>query len=467
LPCVAGFFATVVLIDGWRIPNFFLSHSCEQFMSSKFHAKWQGLGRAFSFLLLCDLLTVLSFSTGNVAISWWIVTKGGASDLSLFGVTSALVMLIALPLLSAVGDKHAKSRLMAFGLLSSVASGVGLAVMASLGIYRIEWLILVTMIELIAFAAVLPAMSNIAADLVPTERLADALSLQKTCQSIGNLAGPVLGGAVVALNSISLGLWIYVFMLCVAVLAAFSIPTAPVAVSGEKSSWAHQVKAGLVAKWKIPIERGWSLFSFLSNVCFTPVLGMLLPLKIHALNLDASWLGATEAAFGLGMLIGSFWGASSLIASLGRFRAIMCAIVIESLAMILVAVSYLGWLLVVGFGMAGFFLAITQLVGQTHRMLAVPDDFRVRFSSVNIMLFQVSSMVGPAIAGVALGTSDVTIVYFCFATALLLIALGYPMVPEVRKFLSLDHTSVKGWYRTNHPEAFDSDVGGAGILVKT
>ena len=436
-------------------------------MSSNSYAKWQGLGRAFSFLLLCDLLTVLAFSTGNVAISWWIVTKGGSADLSLFGVISSLVMLIALPLLSAVGDRHAKSRLMAFGLLSSVASGVGLAAMASLDVYRIEWLILVSMIELVAFAAVLPAMSNIAADLVPTDRLADALSLQKSCQSIGNLAGPVLGGAVVALNSVSLGLWLYVAMLLTAVIAAFAIPGSAIAKDSKRGSWSAEVRAGLIAKWKIPTERGWSLFSFLSNVFFTPALGMLLPLKVHALDLDASWLGATEAAFGLGMLIGAFWGASSLIAMLGRFRAIMCSMVIESFAMILVALTSQGWLLAVGFGFAGFFLAITQLVGQTHRMLAVPDDFRVRFSAVNIMLFQVSAMVGPALAGVALGMLDVSVVYCCFAVALLVIALGYPMVPAIREFLKLDHSSVKGWYRTTHPEAFDTESRGASILVRT
>jgi MFS family permease len=422
-------------------------------MPPSFSHKWQGLGPAFPFLLLNDVLAVLSLSAGSVAISWWIVTQGGAADLSIFGVSSAVTMLIALPLLSALGDRHPKSRIMAWGLLAAVMTAIGLATMASLGFYHILPIVLIYAVQMIAFSVVLPAVSSIAADLVPSDRLADALSLQKSAQSLGRLAGPVVGGAVVALSSIPFALWVYTAILFIAALSAFAIP--PIKPAAKvRGQWHAEVRAGLRAKWEIPIDRSWTIYAFFCMMFFSPALGMLLPLKVHSLKLNASWLGATEAALGLGMLIGAFWGAQKVILALGRFRACMGAVMAAALIIIGVALSTQGWLLVLGFGLAGFSISISQLVGQTHRQLAVPDHFRARFSSVNIMVMQVSGMLGPAIAGIALGMLDISAVYAGFGICLLLISLLFPLVPGIQHFLALNHLEVKGWYGKQHPELF-------------
>lgn len=423
-------------------------------MSPYFSDKWQGLGRAFPFLLLCDVLSVLALTAGNVAISWWIVTRGGASDLAVFGITASLTMLVALPLMSALGDRHAKSRLMAWGLSAAVITAVGLALMASVGWYRIELILLIYAVDVIAFAVVMPAVSSIAADLVPAERLADALGLQKSAQSLGRLMGPVVGGAVVALSSVALGLWVYTVMLTVAALAAFAIPVVHHTAAVVRAPWRDEVRAGLRAKWQVPIDRSWTIYAFVTMVFLVPAIGMLLPLKVHSLHLEANWLGATEAALGLGMLLGAFWGAPKVIARWGRFHACMGAIMVSALAITGVALGTQGWVLVLGFGIAGFSMSVSQLVGQTHRALAVPDHFRARFASVNIMVMQVASMLGPAIAGMALGLLDVSAVYAAFGIGLLLVTLAFPLVPGIQHFLALDHGEVKGWYGRQHPAVF-------------
>ncbi|MDW5417146.1 MFS transporter [Iodobacter sp. CM08] len=422
-------------------------------MSFSLAHKWHGLGPAFSFLLLNDILAVLSLTTGNVAISWWIVTTGGAADLSIFGISAALTMLLALPLLSAHGDRFPKSRIMAWGLLAAAITALGLALMASLGYYRIWPIILVYSIDVIAFSMVLPAVSSIAADLTPPDRLSDALSLQKSAQSLGRLAGPVVGGAIVALSNVAFALWVYTALLFIAALSAFAI--APIKPASKQSGhWSAEVRAGLTAKWKIPIDRNWTIYAFFCMAFLSPALGMLLPLKVHSLHLGANWLGATEAALGLGMLLGAFWGAAKVIHWQGRFKASLLAISTVALCLIGVALSQQGWMLTLGFGITGFVMSISQLVGQTHRQLAVPDHFRSRFSSVNFMVMNLSAMLGPAIAGAALGVFEVSTVYAAFGFALLLVSISFPLVPGIQHFLSLDHNEVKGWYGKQHPELF-------------
>ncbi|MFC7419159.1 MFS transporter [Iodobacter arcticus] len=423
-------------------------------MPASFSNKWQGLGHAFPFLLLCDVLAVLSLTTGSVTISWWIVTHGGAADLSIFGITAALTMLIALPLLSAHGDRLPKSRIIAWGLLAAVITALGLALMASLGLYHIGLIIFIYSFDVIAFAMVLPAVSSIAADLVSANRLADALSLQKSAQSLGRLAGPVVGGLVVAFSSISFALWVYTATLFIAALSAFAIPAITPSNKAAQSHWSAEVRAGLHAKWKIPIDRSWTIFGFFTMLFFSPAIGMLLPLKIHSLQLGAQWLGGTEAALGMGMLLGALWGAAKVIEWQGRFRAALAAILTLALGICATAFSNQGWMLVLSFGITGFALSISQLVGQTHRQLAVPDHFRARFSSVNFMVMNLASMLGPAIAGIALGIVDIDAVYATFGLGIFLVAITFPLLPNVRAFLALDHHEVKNWYAKQHPELF-------------
>ncbi|MCX7208013.1 MAG: MFS transporter [Proteobacteria bacterium] len=423
-------------------------------MPPSFSRKWQGLGPAFPYLLLCDVLAVLSLSTGSVAISWWIVTEGGAADLSIFGIIAALTMLIALPLLSAHGDRLPKSRIMAWGLLAAVITALGLALMASFGFYHIGLIIFIYSFDVIAFSMVLPAVSSIAADLVPANRLADALSLQKSAQSLGRLAGPVLGGGVIALSSISFALWVYTATLLIAVCSAFAIPAIKPSNQTTKSHWRSEVRAGLYAKWKIPIDRNWTVFGFFIMIFFSPAIGMLLPLKVYSLHLGANWLGATEAALGMGMLIGALWGAAKVIEWQGRFRAALAASLTLAVGICATAFSHQGWMLVLSFGITGFALSISQLVGQTHRQLAVPDHFRARFSSVNFMVMNLASMLGPAIAGVALGMVEIDVVYTAFGLSLFLVAITFPLLPNIQAFLALDHHEVKNWYAKKHPELF-------------
>lgn len=424
-------------------------------MQSPYGKVFAGLGPAFPYLVVNDILAVLSLTLGSVAISWWIVTQGGAHDLAVFGISAAVTMLVALPLLSALGDRHAKSRLMAWGLLIAVIPAVALAMMASLGLYHIVPIIGIYAIDVTAFAVVVPAVSSIAADLVVPARLPQALGLQKSAQSLGRLVGPVLGGAVVATVSIQVALWIYTALLLLAAVTAFMIPPTLPNSAVRRQGWKSEVVAGLRAKWHIPIDRAWTIYAFFSMMFLGPAIGMLLPVKIHDLNLSATYLGATEAALGCGMLLGALWGAPRVIRYAGRFKASMGAVLLCALTILFMARNREPVVLMAGFALTGFAMSISQLVGQTHRLLAVPDHFRARFSSVNIMVLQMSAMIGPAIAGMALSLTDIGHVYLGFGGALLAVTLSFPLLPGIRRFLALEHHEVKGWYGKQHPHLFN------------
>ena len=111
-------------------------------------------------------------------------------------------------------------------------------------------------------------------------------------------------------------------------------------------------------------------------------------------------------------------------------------------------------LMVLAFAILGACIATVQMVGHTHRMLAIPQAYRSRMMAVNLMVMQLSGVLGPGLAGVALLRGSVDWVYAAFGLGLFLVGLGYLRVPGYREFLDLPHEQAEGFYARRHPTLF-------------
>ncbi|MQQ99886.1 MFS transporter [Glaciimonas sp. GS1] len=407
---------------------------------------------------------------GYVALPWWIATEGGARDLALYGIVISAATIITMPLLSPFGDRYAKRSQIVFGLAALTCGALLVALAATLWHYSLPFLIATGLLTVIAYAFIMPSSINIAAELVPSEHLSDALSLQKTAQAMGRIAGPALAGGVLALGGTKATFWLSFILLISAALLATRIPThsnehedkhSAVATAGKTigaigamAHWWQELRVGLHAKWTIPMDRGWTLVNFISWIFLGPAFTMLVPLKIKSLGLSGGWLGACEAALSIGMLFGALWISNALAHRFGRYRVRVAIAMAEGLALAVVGYASSPWLLVMAFLCAGIANATFVLVGQTHRTLAVPKNFRVRMTAVNIMTTNIAGTLGPAIAGIALLHWHLNTVYITFGVLAALSAGAFMFVPRVREFLELEHHEVKDWYGHQYPEIF-------------
>ena len=411
-------------------------------------------GPALSSLLLSDALNWLALMVGAVATPWWIASHGGAAHLAIYGFVASAMAFVAMPALSPLGDRHPKRRLIMAGLALYALSAALLALWASLDRYWLGGALLAAALNAVAAALMTPAAQTMAAELVPAERLPQALGLQRSAQSAGRVLGPALGGAVLALST-GLTLWLQALLLLAAVLLARRLPT--LAGSGGArglSSWRRDLHAGLRAAWAMPLERGWTLVNFVSVLFMNPAFGMLVPLKIKALGLSGAWLGAAETGLSLGMLAGALGGSAWVARHLGRYATRVGATVAQGLGLALAGWTGQGAVLVLALFFVGLANSCGVLVGQTHRMLATPQHFRARLSSVNMMTIYVAAAAGPALAGTALLHWQIDTVYLVFGLLSMLSALGFFLVPDFKTLMSLDHEQVKDWYARRHPELF-------------
>ncbi len=406
-------------------------------------------------LLLTDFLVLLAELGLAVTMPWWINSHGGAPALATFSVALALAGFVIAPAVAPFGDRVCKSRQIRAGLLGLAVLTWGLAALAGAGVFSLAALIALAVLQALAAAIVDPARDAVLAELVPPAQLPQALQLRKTAHALGGLLGPVLAGAALGVAGVTGALCACGGLLAAALLVAWRLPgTVAAAGPGGLSRWWQALRAGMAAKWQVPMERGWTVVNFVVWIFQGPAVGLLIPIKVQSLGLAGSWLGFSLGALSLGVLLGSLFGSQALVQRFGRYRVRVGLGCLEGVALAVVGLAASPWLLVAGLAAAGFCNASMSLVGATHRALAIPREYRVRMFAAGAMATKVSGAIGPALVGAALVRFDVSRVYTAWGLAMAVSVLGFLAVPRLKEFLSLGHDEVADWYRTQYPAVF-------------
>ena len=266
----------------------------------------------------------------------------------------------------------------------------------------------------------------------------------------------MLAGFALGVAGVAGALCVFIALLGLALFFALHIPTRTAATAPQRGlrQWWHALQSGVVAKWSVPMERGWTAVNFVVWIFQGPAVGMLIPIKVHALGLGGDWLGYQLGALSFGVLCGSVWGSEMLVQHFGRYKVRLGLGVFEGIALTLVGLSTSPYLMLVGLTLAGFCNASLALVGATHRALAIPQHYRVRIFAASSMSTQIAGAIGPALVGMALVRWNVNAVYMAFGLLMSTSVLGFLWVPRLREFLTLNHTDVVNWYGRQYPQVF-------------
>jgi predicted MFS family arabinose efflux permease len=412
-------------------------------------------------VLVFDVLMTLALMIGYITIPWWIIQKGNAQDLAIYGVITAIATFFLSPLMAPLCERYAKRKQLLQGTAALAFSG--LCLIAITGNYNLWLVTSAGLLAVLANAFIDGASVTITPELIPAAQLPDALQLRKRASSLGRLLGPIVGGGLLAAAGTIATLWVYLGLVIIALFSASQIPAsintiARPHVKNGVELWWFEFRAGMKAKWAVPLERGWTLVNFLVWIFIGPAFVLFIPLKIHSLGLSAAWLGACEASISIGMLLGSFNISTFLVNRFGRYRVRVCAAVSEGLILACVGLTQEPWLLIVAFACAGFANTLMVLVGSTHRTLAIPKEFRLRISSVNKMSTQMASAIGPALAGIALLHWQLPTVYTAFSLVAAAMACCFVLIPRSKEFFELDHAQVNDWYRKEYPSGFETPL---------
>lgn len=356
------------------------------------------------FRLLLTGQTVSSFgnSISNVAVPFQLLALG-ASPLQL-GITVAIETVAAVAFLllgGAVADRWQRRTLI---LASDAVAGAVvsiLAVLSASGTLRIEHIYVAAVFLGAAEAFLSPAFNAIIAELVPPEILRAGNAARLLSRSAARIAGPTVGGLVVAFISPAAAFAID------ALTFAFSFGTLLFARPDRRSiAPASSIVAEIREGFGYVFRYRWlwttTAYFMLVNVAYAGQSGVMTPLLVRdALGGDARVFGFVNSAYGVGTIVAGIVVAQLAMRRPGR---VMFAFeVLAALSVLAVGLSPTLPVLLGAMALMGVSLASSTVIWQSLLQRRVPAQVLGRVSSIDLLGNSVINPLAPLIAAALIG----------------------------------------------------------------
>jgi MFS family permease len=280
-----------------------------------------------------------------------------------------------------------------------------------------------------------PARQALLPQLISKEDLPNALSIYTAVYEIASIAGPAVGGALLAWGGVE-PIYVIDVLSFLAVIAALFAMEHSAPSRGLSGLSAGAVMEGLRFLKRTPLILSTMLLDFAA----TFLAGSLLLLPIFAdqlLHVGPRGLGLLYAAQPAGAAV-----AGLVLAWLPTVRR-QGAAVIASVALYGAAIMVFGassWfpLSLLALALSGAADTVSMVMRQTLRQTLTPDELRGRMTSVNMMFFIGGPQLGEVEAGVVAKLAGVRVSVWTGGALCILAALGAAaLVPSLRKY---EHT---------------------------
>ncbi len=205
--------------------------------------------RDFRLFAIGRILIFTSFQMQTVALGWEIYDRTG-SALALGGVGLAQVTpMILLTLLAGhVADRHDRKKTILFAIFLLIICSLGLATI-SYGKGAIAWIYVILALIGIGRAFLKPASDAFVWQLIPINMFTNAATWNSSSFQIAAVAGPALGGLVIAILGNATGVYLFSALAALSCfIAVVVIPKRPVTYSSEPIS-IKSLSAGFKFVW--------------------------------------------------------------------------------------------------------------------------------------------------------------------------------------------------------------------------
>lgn len=363
--------------------------------------------RDFVLFWLSRFVAVLGVQVQSVALGWHVYSlardgegmdvKRAAFMVSMIGLVSFVpVLLLALPA-GETADRHDRRRILLRCYAAEIVVAIGLATATITGWASIPLLLAAAALFGAARSYFSPASTALGPMLVPRALLPRAIAWQSLAWQTASVAGPALGGVLVALSpTLSYGVSAALYVaagLCVLLIRGNARPQVQ-----PGSRW-DLMKEGLAYVWNNKI-----VFGAISLDLFAVILGgatALLPVFARdVLHVGAEGFGLLRAGPAIGAAAVAFWLASNPIRK--NAGAIMFAsVALFGVGTLIFGLSQMMWLSLGGLILLGGADMISVYVRQTLVQLATPDHMRGRVATVSSLFIGASNELGEFESGLA------------------------------------------------------------------
>jgi MFS family permease len=244
-----------------------------------------------------------------------------------------------------------------------------------------------------------PARQSLYPNLVPTEHLPNAISLNSIALQTASVLGPMVGGLIIGAAGVA---WVYVFdvlsflVLVLGLLIMRGVPKRSASERGELSFRAGV--EGLRWVFRQPIIRSSMLLDFFATF-FASATALLPIFAQDILHVGARGYGVLVGAPAVGAMVTSVAMVPLIERIERRGRVLVLAIVGYGLVTIAFGLSTAFWLTFACLVLSGAADMVSTVLRHVIRQINTPDSMRGRMTSVNMMFFMGGPQLGELEAG--------------------------------------------------------------------
>ncbi len=370
-------------------------------------------------LLWLGLLVSFSGTFMQTAAILWHVSLLAPDDkralaLGLVGLVR-VVPVIAFSLLSGVAaDALDRRRLMIVTQSTMACLALALAILTFRGLSSLWPIYLLAACSSAAGAFDLPARQSLTPNLVPREHLPNAITLNTIMVQVASVAGPALGGVIIATGGVA---WVYAFnaasfLVVIGALLMMRMPQAPVGeTDGAGIRGNFTVAAaleGLRFVFRAPLIRSTMLLDFFATF-FSSATALLPIFAQDVLHVGARGYGWLYAAPAVGAVVASALMIRGVDWIERRGFVLLVSIAVYGAATVAFGLSRAFWLTFGCLAATGAADTVSMVFRNLIRQLETPDRLRGRMVGVNMVFFMGGPQLGELEAGLVANAMGPTV----------------------------------------------------------
>lgn len=353
---------------------------------------------------------------------------GSFAALGSIALGHAIPGLLLSPVGGVVADRLPKRTVMQWAQTFNMLNAAVLGVLAATGVLNFAIIFVSALLQGCVNAIMMPSRQSIIPDVVGREKTMNAVALNTSGENVMQLAGPALGGLLLAVWAPSTVFWLMSGFFAIAVYSTARIPAHPPHAAParvQRGGSMRDLREGIAYTLSERTISTLIAVNFLVILASMPYTS-LLPGFVH----DVLQKGAKEQGFlmsvtGLGAVIGSLYVAT--LPNRNRGRMLMLAATVLSASLVAFAVSENYYITLPIMLVVGVASAVRRSLGQVLIQTYPDPEYRGRVMAIWMMQFSLMSMgtfaagiladlVGPqvAIGGMAAGLMVVVVLVTLF-----------------------------------------------------
>ena len=250
----------------------------------------------------------------------------------------------------------------------------------------------------------LPARQSLVPNLVPPEHLPNAITLNTIMVQVASVAGPALGGLVIATGGVA---WVYAinaatFLVVIAALLMMRMPAVdakPGDAAGVRGNFTVAAALeGLRFVFRAPLIRSTMLLDFFATF-FSSATALLPIFAQDILHVGARGYGWLYAAPAVGAVVASALMVRGVDLIERRGHVLLASVMVYGAATTAFGLSRMFWLTFACLAATGAADTVSMVFRNLIRQLETPDRLRGRMVGVNMVFFMGGPQLGELEAG--------------------------------------------------------------------